>query len=82
MIDGECSVQSLSHVGLFATPWTIARQASLSITNSRSLLKRTPKRLKDMSKATRPPQVALVSQAELLSSHHHGTGHGSLPQQP
>jgi len=33
------SVQSLSHVWLFATPWTAARQASLSITNSRSLLK-------------------------------------------
>ena len=30
------SVQSLSRVWLFATPWTIARQASLSITNSRS----------------------------------------------
>ena len=29
----------LSHVGLSATPWTEARQASLSITNSRSLLK-------------------------------------------
>ena len=33
------SVQSLSHVWLFATPWTIAHQASLSITNSGSLLK-------------------------------------------
>ena len=33
------SVQSLSHVQLFATPWTTAHQASLSITNSRSLLK-------------------------------------------
>ena len=32
------SVQSLSHVRLFATPWTAAHQASLSITNSRSLL--------------------------------------------
>ena len=31
------SVQSLSHVRLFATPWTAARQASLPITNSRSL---------------------------------------------
>ena len=30
------SVQSLSHVRLFATPWTAACQASLSITNSRS----------------------------------------------
>ena len=33
------SVQSLSCVQLFATPWTAAYQASLSITNSRSLLK-------------------------------------------
>ena len=33
------SVQSLSHVQLFATPWTAACQASVSITNSRSLLK-------------------------------------------
>ena len=33
------SVQSLSHVQLFATPWTAACQASLSITNARSLLK-------------------------------------------
>ena len=33
------SVQWLSHVRLFATPWTAARQASLSITNSWSLLK-------------------------------------------
>ena len=33
------SVQSLSRVQLFATPWSAARQASLSITNSQSLLK-------------------------------------------
>ena len=33
------SVQSLSHVWLFATPWTAAPQASLSIANSQSLLK-------------------------------------------
>ena len=33
------SVQSLSHVRLFATPWTAACQASLSITNSQSWLK-------------------------------------------
>ena len=35
------SVQSLSRVRLFATPWIAARQASLSITNSRSSLKVT-----------------------------------------
>ena len=33
------SVQSLSHVPLSAIPWTAARQASLSITNSQSLFK-------------------------------------------
>ena len=33
------SVQSFSHVQLFATPWTAAHQASLSFTNSWSLLK-------------------------------------------
>ena len=33
------SVQSLSHVWLFVTPWIAARQASLSITISRSSLK-------------------------------------------
>ena len=35
------SVQSLSHVRLFVTPWIAARQASLSITNSRSSLRLT-----------------------------------------
>ena len=35
------SVQSLSHVWLFATPWIAARQASLSITNSQSSLRLT-----------------------------------------
>ena len=33
------SVQLLSHVWLFGTPWTVACQASLSITNSQNLLK-------------------------------------------
>ena len=39
--NGAClsSVPSLSHMRLFATPWTAAHQASLSITNSQSLLK-------------------------------------------
>ena len=35
----ESSVQSLSHVQLLATPWTAACQASLSVTNSWSLLR-------------------------------------------
>ena len=42
LIDSFSSVQSLSHVWLFATPWTAAHQASLSITNSWSLLKLMP----------------------------------------
>ena len=37
--DNLVSVQSLSHVQLFATPWNTAHQASLSIINSWSLLK-------------------------------------------
>ena len=36
------SVKSLSHVWLFVTPWITAPQASLSTTNSRSLLKLMP----------------------------------------
>ena len=35
----ENSAQSVSWVRLFATPWTVAHQASLFITNSRSLFK-------------------------------------------
>ena len=38
-IQNARSVQLLSHVRLFVTSWTAAHQASLSITNSRSLLK-------------------------------------------
>ena len=39
IVRGSSSVQSLSHAWLFMTPWTAACQASLSINNSRSLLK-------------------------------------------
>ena len=39
LMAGVAAVQSLSHIGLFVTPWTAACQASLSITNSRSPLK-------------------------------------------
>ena len=35
----QSSIQSLNHVWFFVTPWTAAGQASLSITNSQSLLK-------------------------------------------
>ena len=37
-LDSVVVVQFPSHVRLFVTPWTVARQASLSITNSQSLL--------------------------------------------
>ena len=45
-VDSGCfsSVQSVSRVQLFATPWTAARQASLSITNSQS----SPKLIKTL----------------------------------
>ena len=39
MAVGFSSVQSLSHVRLFATPWTAAHQASLSLTNFQRLFK-------------------------------------------
>ena len=51
------SVQLLSHVRLFATPWIAARQAFLSITNSRSLLK--PMSILGEYKQ-QSPQLALV----------------------
>ena len=41
-VSGDSSVQLLSCVRLFATLWTAAHQASLSITNSQSLLKLMP----------------------------------------
>ena len=41
-ISSVSSIQSLSRVWLFVTPWIAARQASLSITNSRSSLKLMP----------------------------------------
>ena len=39
LFSGHVAVQSLSRVRLFATAWTAARQASLSFTISRSLLR-------------------------------------------
>ena len=44
-LSGAAVLQSLSHVWLFATPWTAARQASLSFTISQSLLKLMPTEL-------------------------------------
>ena len=50
----ESSVQSLSHVQLFVTPWTAARQASLSITNSQSSLKLTSMGVSDAIQPSHP----------------------------
>ena len=53
------SVQWISHVRLFVTPWTAAHQASLSITNSQSLLKLT-------SKSVMPSNISVVLCVPLL----------------
>ena len=60
-----CSVQLLSRVWLFAAPWTAARQASLSITNSWSLLKLMS--IKGVGDAIQPPYT-LLSYPSLLAS--------------
>ena len=54
------SVQSLSHVRLFATPWTAARQASLSIINSQS----PPKPMSNVS--VMPPNHLILCRHLLL----------------
>ena len=62
------SVQSLSRVQLFATPWSAARQASLSITNSQNLLRLT-------SKSVMPSNHLILCHALLLLPsifQHHG----------
>ena len=61
--DGISSVQSLSLVRLFATPWTAARQAFLSITNSWSLLK-----LKSIESVMAPNHLILCRPLLLLPS--------------
>ena len=63
------SVQSLSHVWLFVTPWTPAHQASLSITNSKSLLK-----LMSIEQWCHPTISSSVSPSlpALKLSQHHG----------
>ena len=65
------SVQSLSHVWLFATPWTAARQASLSITNSQSSLRLTSMMLSSRLILCRPlllcPQSLSASESFPMS---------------
>ena len=56
------SAQSLSRVRLFVTPWTIAHQASQSITNSRSLLKLMSIELRQEEKGT--------TEGEMVGWHH------------
>ena len=48
------SIQSLSYVRLFVTPWKAALQASLFITNSRSLLKLIARRVSDVIQPSHP----------------------------
>ena len=57
------SVQSLSHVRLFGIPWIAARQASLSITNSRNSLRLTP--IESVKPSSHP---AISSSVVLFSS--------------
>ena len=57
--DQFSSVQSLSHVRLFATPWTAARQASLSITDFRSPPK--PMSIESVTPSTISSSVVPVS---------------------
>ena len=66
------SVQSLSHVQLFVTPWTAARQASLSITNPWSLLRL-------MSIETVMPSNHLISTVPFSSHLQSFLASGSFP---
>ena len=65
------SVQSLSRVQLFAAPWTAAHQASLSITNSQSLLKL-------MSIESVMPSNHLIPPPAFNLSHHQGLTNESV----
>ena len=60
-------VQLLSHVRFFVTPWTAARQASLSITNSRSLLRLVSIELMMPSNHLVPCRPLLLTVAASLS---------------
>ena len=60
------SVQSLSHVRLFATPWIAARQASLSITNSQSSLQLFPSIQPSHSLSSPSPPAPNPSQHQSL----------------
>ena len=58
------AVRSLRRVGLFATPWTAARQASLSVTVSWSLLRLLSTESVMPSNRQHPPNVPLLQEPE------------------
>ena len=64
------SVQSLSRVRLFATPWTVARQASLSIINSQSLLRLMS--IKSVMPSNPSPPLSPTSPSTFNLSQHQG----------
>ena len=65
------SVQSLSRVRLFATPWIAARQAFLSITNSQSSLKLigSPCSPRDSQESSPTPQFKSINSSALSHLH-------------
>ena len=66
-LEGVSSVQSLSRVQLFATPWIAARQASLSITNSQSSLRLTSILCRPLLLLTPiPPSIRVFSNESTL----------------
>ena len=67
------SVQLLSRVWLFATPWIAGRQASLSITNSRSSLKSRVHRVSDAIQPSHP--LSFPSPPAPNPSHHQSLFH-------
>ena len=64
------SVQSLSRVRLFATPWIAARQASLSITNSREVTQTHVHRVSDAIQLSHP--LSFLSPPAFSLSQHQG----------
>ena len=63
------SVQSLSRVRLFVTPLTAARQASLSITNSQSLLELMSIELEQKYSSYLLSVLSLLCPQDLVGSH-------------
>ena len=73
-----CSVQSLSHVQLFATPWAAALQASLSITNSWSFI--YPEAILKGQQSTKITNIKDVLKRELpIQSNRRNSKEWSIP---